>query len=85
MKTRSVGAVLCLGLVALAAWVAGRGDGGRKPGGWAEVAPGVLRSPGLPAGYALVSGEKALLIDSDRKGTRLNSSHRSLSRMPSSA
>jgi glyoxylase-like metal-dependent hydrolase (beta-lactamase superfamily II) len=63
MRTRNVGGVLCLGLVALAAWVAGRGDGGRKPGGWAEVAPGVLRSPGLPAGYALVSGEKALLID----------------------
>src|SRR5262249_43442178 len=31
-----------------------------------EVAPGILRSPGWPAGYALLSGDTALLIDCPR-------------------
>lgn len=30
---------------------------------WTTVIPGVLRSPGTVAGYAIVAGEKALLID----------------------
>ena len=34
---------------------------------------------------ALVSWHFSILYDGDRKSTRLNSSHRSLSRMPSSA
>jgi glyoxylase-like metal-dependent hydrolase (beta-lactamase superfamily II) len=63
MKLRFLSAVLCVGVVTAAAWVAGRGGDERRPGGWTEVAPGVLRSPGLPAGYALLSGEHALLID----------------------
>jgi glyoxylase-like metal-dependent hydrolase (beta-lactamase superfamily II) len=63
MNLRSLGAVLCLSALALAAWVASRGSAGRKPAAWAEVAPGVYRSPGLPAGYALVAGDRALLID----------------------
>jgi glyoxylase-like metal-dependent hydrolase (beta-lactamase superfamily II) len=56
---------LCLAFLVFVAWLVGRGEAGRErePGGWVEVAPGVLRSPGLPAGYALVDGEHALLID----------------------
>jgi glyoxylase-like metal-dependent hydrolase (beta-lactamase superfamily II) len=63
MKLRILSAVLSVAVVTAAAWVAGRGGDDRRAGGWTEVAPGVLRSPGLPAGYALVSGERALLID----------------------
>jgi glyoxylase-like metal-dependent hydrolase (beta-lactamase superfamily II) len=44
------------------AWVAGR-DAKPSGDGWSEVAPGVFRSPTWPAGYALVAGERALLID----------------------
>src|SRR5947199_7446058 len=64
MKRRIIG-VFCLTLIILCALWAGRRDAGEKkaPAGWEQVAPGVLRSPGLPAGYALVSGERALLID----------------------
>jgi glyoxylase-like metal-dependent hydrolase (beta-lactamase superfamily II) len=61
---RRLAAVLCLSALAAAGWVGTRDGAGRKAGGrWAEVAPGVFRSPGLPAGYALVAGERALLID----------------------
>jgi glyoxylase-like metal-dependent hydrolase (beta-lactamase superfamily II) len=50
--------------VAAAVWLGSAGYGGKTAeGGWVEVTPGVLRSPGLPAGYALVAGENALLID----------------------
>src|SRR5579885_649071 len=53
---------LCVALLATAVWLAGGRDA--KPAdGWQEVAPGVLRSPGLPAGYALRDGDAALLID----------------------
>src|SRR6266542_4109212 len=55
--------VLCLVVVAGAAWLANRSPGAKDRPAWAEVAPGVLRSPGSPAGYALVSGDRALLID----------------------
>ncbi|MFO0879401.1 MAG: MBL fold metallo-hydrolase [Gemmataceae bacterium] len=54
--------LLCLTLVVGSAWLAGQG-GSKPDAGWQEVAPGVLRSPGLPAGYALIQGERALLID----------------------
>ena len=61
-------AVLCLGVVAAAAWIAGKGEEEKKKsaGDWVRVAPGVFRSPGLPAGYALVAGDRALLIDAPR-------------------
>jgi glyoxylase-like metal-dependent hydrolase (beta-lactamase superfamily II) len=56
-------APLCLVAVVAAAWV-GRKQAEEAPSPrWVEVAPGVLRSPGLPASYALVSGDAALLID----------------------
>jgi glyoxylase-like metal-dependent hydrolase (beta-lactamase superfamily II) len=42
----------------------GPGLGGKKTeDAWTEAAPGVLRTPDLPAGYALVDGDTALLID----------------------
>jgi glyoxylase-like metal-dependent hydrolase (beta-lactamase superfamily II) len=64
MTGRRLSALLCVALVVAAAWLAGRGYGDRRPAGdWTEAAPGVLRSPGLPAGYALVDGDTALLID----------------------
>jgi glyoxylase-like metal-dependent hydrolase (beta-lactamase superfamily II) len=63
MKSRALLTLLCLGALAAAAWVAGRPGADARPAGWTEVAPGVLRSPGLPAGYALLAGDRALLID----------------------
>jgi glyoxylase-like metal-dependent hydrolase (beta-lactamase superfamily II) len=67
MMRRRLGALLCVALVVAAAWLGGRGYGNRRPDpDWAEVVPGVWRSPGLPAGYALVDGDAALLIDAPR-------------------
>ncbi len=71
MKSRSVIALLCLSLVAVTAWVSRKTAGERSEPGpastaWTEVAPGVLRSPGWPAGYALVSDNRAILIDAPR-------------------
>lgn len=55
-------AVLSLSIVGLVVWLQSRAQ--TQPGPrWTEVAPGVLRSPGAPAGYALLSGGKILLID----------------------
>lgn len=64
MSRRVAGLLCCLLLVGGSAWLAGQG--GRKAATeseWREVVPGVLRSPGQPAGYALVQGDRALLID----------------------
>src|SRR5262249_43988597 len=58
--------MLCLVVVAGAAWLANRSPGTKDKPAWTEVTPGVLRSPGSPAGYALVSGDRALLIDAPR-------------------
>src|SRR5579859_278025 len=64
MKRRGVGVVLCVLVLSVAVWLAGRGDAeAKQASAWTEVVPGVYRSPGLPAGYALVSGDRALLID----------------------
>ena len=64
MKLRGVGALLCLVVLGGVVWLARRGDAeARTSTAWTEVMPGVYRSPGLPAGYALVSGDRALLID----------------------
>src|SRR5262249_26427148 len=53
-----------LGLVVAAAWMAGGEDEDTTiRNRWDQIAPGVLRSPGLPAGYALIDGDTALLID----------------------
>ncbi len=63
---RRLSILFCVAVLLGAAWVGGRGLGERKAAGWTRVAPDVLRSPGWPAGYALVAGEKALLIDAPR-------------------
>jgi glyoxylase-like metal-dependent hydrolase (beta-lactamase superfamily II) len=63
MKMRNAAAVLCVAVLAAVAWLSGR-DAGRKPAArWTKVAPGVFRSSGSPAGYALVAGERAFLLD----------------------
>ena len=54
--------VLCVGILGLVAWLGRAGQGKAKPD-WTEVAPGVWRAPGPVGGYALVAGDKALLID----------------------
>jgi glyoxylase-like metal-dependent hydrolase (beta-lactamase superfamily II) len=61
MSRRWLAALLCLLAVLSAAWIGAAGRVGGEA--WTEVAPGILRSPGLPAGYALVDGAAALLID----------------------
>ena len=58
-----------------------------KPRQGSSIAPEdlLLTTPAAPAGTT-AGGTTAAAADSvDRKSTRLNSSHRSLSRMPSSA
>ena len=64
MKLRGMGLVLCVGLLTGAVWLGERGGAAGKPtDAWTEVAPGVFRSPGQPAGYALTAAGRALLID----------------------
>src|SRR5438132_7198626 len=69
MKTKK--SLLLLAVVAVLLTAAGiglRSLAEKKPERtWTEVAPGVLRSPGWPAGYALLrDSETALLIDCPR-------------------
>jgi glyoxylase-like metal-dependent hydrolase (beta-lactamase superfamily II) len=52
-----------LALVGLAWWSGAGQNAPAKGAEWIEVAPGVLRSAGLPAGYALLTGDRALLFD----------------------
>ena len=64
MKTRVLAGLLGLALPAAAVWLAAAAFRDRSDApAWKEVAPGVFRSPGAPAGYALVDGGHALLID----------------------
>jgi glyoxylase-like metal-dependent hydrolase (beta-lactamase superfamily II) len=64
MCCRWLSAAVCVLTVAIAAWLGGADDKAKtKNTEWIEIAPGMLRSPGLPAGYALIDGETALLID----------------------
>jgi glyoxylase-like metal-dependent hydrolase (beta-lactamase superfamily II) len=53
----------CLALFGVLAWFAVRDGRPAEPVAWKEVAPGVFRSPGSTSGYALVDGDRALLID----------------------
>ena len=62
MTPRTLVAALSIALVAVAAWLRGTAPPEPAPR-WTEIAPGVLRSPGAPAGYALLADGKALLID----------------------
>ncbi|HEX5273063.1 MAG TPA: MBL fold metallo-hydrolase [Gemmataceae bacterium] len=72
MNKRVLAGLACLALLTGAAWWGSHVEGGGKGDGWEEVLPGVYRSPGRPAGYALVAGDAALLIDAprDRSGLR---------------
>ncbi len=64
MHTQWLKVLVCpVGLVAVAWLGLGLEEDKAKEGAWAEVQRGLLRSPGLPCGYALVEGESALLID----------------------
>ena len=62
MPARMLTAAFCLTLVGVAAWLRSSAQTHPVPR-WTEVAPGILRSPGVPAGYALVANGQALLID----------------------
>src|SRR5262245_8313700 len=63
MKTKRLVGLLSLAVVASAAWLGGAGQGSKVAvAAWVEVRPGVLRTSTLPAGYALVEGDAALLI-----------------------
>jgi glyoxylase-like metal-dependent hydrolase (beta-lactamase superfamily II) len=62
MRRRLFTLAICVGVLALAGWLGGAGQDKAKSA-WTEIAPGVLRSPGPVAGYALIAGDKALLID----------------------
>jgi glyoxylase-like metal-dependent hydrolase (beta-lactamase superfamily II) len=67
-------ALFCLVVLSGAAWVGRRGvEEPNTAAGWSEVGPGVWRSPGWPAGYALLAGEHALLIDAPSNADGLKS------------
>src|SRR6516164_7812211 len=64
MKIRYLSIALCVVVLAAAVWVGvPKAEDGKPANAWTQVAPGVFRSPGMPAGYALVAGERALLLD----------------------
>jgi glyoxylase-like metal-dependent hydrolase (beta-lactamase superfamily II) len=64
MKIRSLGIFLCVGVLLAAVWLGKQNAEDRKPErAWTQVASGIYRSPGAPAGYAFIAGEHALLID----------------------
>jgi len=69
MSKRLLPALCCL-LLAAAAWLSVGQEA--KPAPWVEVAPGVLRSPALPYGYALVADGRALLIDAPHAPADVN-------------
>jgi glyoxylase-like metal-dependent hydrolase (beta-lactamase superfamily II) len=58
--------LVCLVLVGGAAYFGRRTEPAQPAAGWVEVAPGLLRSAQMPAGYALIDGDRALLIDAPR-------------------
>lgn len=56
--------VLCVGVFALAVWIGTqKAENSEVASDWKQVVPGVFRSPGMSAGYALIAGERALLIE----------------------
>src|ERR1043166_9689407 len=62
MRSRLLSIAFCIGILVLVGWL-GRASQNKTTVTWIEVAPGVLRSDGAVAGYAIIAGEKALLID----------------------
>src|SRR4051812_14024223 len=64
MNRRCISVCLCVIVLGGAVWLAGRGGAvGKSDAAWIEVVPGSSRSPGQPAGYALVHADRAVLID----------------------
>jgi hypothetical protein len=69
-RSRLLLATASLMAVGLAAWLSNAGP--KKPvNAWVEIAPGVLRTPESPFGYALVEDGHALLIDCPVPGDEL--------------
>ncbi|GDY18921.1 hypothetical protein LBMAG56_02660 [Verrucomicrobiota bacterium] len=56
--------------LALVLWLASFAVSGAAADGWRELAPGVLRAAGMPAGYALTDGAAAVLIGAPRSSDR---------------
>ena len=56
--------------LALVLWLAGFAASGVAADGWREIAPGVWRTAGMPAGYALTDGPAAVLIGAPRGSDR---------------
>jgi glyoxylase-like metal-dependent hydrolase (beta-lactamase superfamily II) len=71
MRQRRLHYFFCLVLVAVAAWLGRASQQKADAPRWEQVVPGVLRSPGPVAGYALLAGERALLIDAPHNGEGL--------------
>lgn len=67
MQRRLLAIVLCASILGFVGWLGRAGQGNGKSA-WSEVAPGVWRTPGPVGGYALVAGDKALLIDAPTHG-----------------
>jgi glyoxylase-like metal-dependent hydrolase (beta-lactamase superfamily II) len=64
LRKRHARALLALLVIAAASWVGVSTFAGKTtPTKWREILPGVFRSSGTPAGYALVDGNKVLLFD----------------------
>ena len=56
--------------LALVLWLTSFAVSGAAADGWREIAPGVLRAAGMPAGYALTDGAAAVLIGAPRSSDR---------------
>ena len=79
MRIRYLSVTLCVGVLVAAVWIGKQNAEDRKPeGAWTLVASGVYRAPGATAGYALVAGENALLIDAptDAEGLKTHGVHK---------
>src|SRR5262245_21510669 len=62
--SRILRAVVCVAAAGAAGWVGRAALEEQQPGkAWVQLASGAFRAPGSPAGYALVDGDTALLID----------------------
>ncbi len=71
MSKRVLAGLLCAVVVGGAAWLGHGGLGKKAESPWQEAAPGILRTRAFPAGYALVDGENALLIDAPQDSSGL--------------
>jgi glyoxylase-like metal-dependent hydrolase (beta-lactamase superfamily II) len=63
MRSRVLLAVVCISVVAVAAWFSAADPKADALKIWVKVDEGIYRTKEMPHCYALVSGEKALLID----------------------